>query len=60
VVAQGDHRPMENDPLAMERLRALLAEREAQYRTAHHTVDTSDTGVDGVVARVEAIVRRGR
>lgn len=58
VVAQGDHRPMQNDPLAMERLRSLLTEREAQYRTAHHTVDTTDCEVNDVVARVEAIVRQ--
>lgn len=58
VVAQGDHRPMQNDPLAMERLRSLLAEREAQYRTAHHTVDTTDSRVSDVVAAVEAIVRQ--
>ena len=58
VVAQGDHRPMQNDPLAMERLRSLLGEREAQYRTAHHTVDTTDSRVSDVVARVEAIVRQ--
>lgn len=57
VVAQGDHRPMANDPLAMERLRNLLGEREAQYRLAHHTVDTSDLDVSEVVARVAAIVR---
>jgi len=58
VIAQGDHRPMENDPLAMARLRHLLGEREAQYRRAEHTVDTSDCSVDEVVARIEAIVRR--
>lgn len=58
VIAQGDHRPMENDPLAMARLRQLLGEREAQYRRAEHTVDTSDCAVDDVVARIEAIVRR--
>lgn len=57
VVAQGDHRPMANDPLAMERLRQLLAEREALYRQAHHTISTSGTDVAGVVARVEAILR---
>lgn len=57
VVAQGDHRPMANDPLAMERLRTLLAEREAQYEAAHYTVDTSDCDVAEVVRRVEAIVR---
>lgn len=57
VVAQGDHRPMANDPLAMERLRTLLAERESQYEAAHHTVDTSDCDVAEVVRRVEAVVR---
>jgi XRE family aerobic/anaerobic benzoate catabolism transcriptional regulator len=57
VVAQGDHRPMANDPLAMERLRQLLDERDALYRQAHHIVDTSDCDVDAVVARIEAIVR---
>jgi hypothetical protein len=48
---------MANDPLAMKRLRQLLGERDALYRQAHHTVDTSDADVDGVVARVEAIAR---
>lgn len=57
VVAQGDHRPMGNDPAAMERLRRLLAEREAQYRTAHFTVDTSDLKVGEVVSRIEAYAR---
>jgi XRE family aerobic/anaerobic benzoate catabolism transcriptional regulator len=57
VVAQGDHRPMANDPLAMKRLRQLLAERHALYRQAHHTVDTSDRTVDEVVAEVEAIAQ---
>lgn len=57
VVAQGDHRPMANDPLAMERLRSLLDERGAQYEAAHHTVDTSDCDEGEVVRRVEAIVR---
>ncbi len=59
VVAQGDHRPMENDPLAMKRLRQLLREREGLYRQAHHTVDTSDAEVESVVANVEAIARGG-
>jgi XRE family aerobic/anaerobic benzoate catabolism transcriptional regulator len=57
VIDQGDHRPMDNDPLAMERLRQLLSERDALYRQAHHAVDTSDSDIDEVVARVEAIVR---
>jgi XRE family transcriptional regulator, aerobic/anaerobic benzoate catabolism transcriptional regulator len=58
VVAQGDHRPMANDPLAMKRLRQLLGEREALYRRAHHTVDTSDRAVEDVVAQVEEIARQ--
>lgn len=57
VVSQGDHRPMANDPLAMERLRALLTEREAQYQTAHYTVDTSDCDIAEVVRQVEALLR---
>jgi len=57
VVAQGDHRPMANDPLAMERLRQLLTERDALYSQAHHVVDTSDSNVNEVVERIEAIVR---
>jgi len=57
VVAQGDHRPMANDPLAMERLRQLLSEREALYRQAHFTVSTSGCEVGEVVARVLSIVR---
>ena len=57
VIAQGDHRPMANDPLAMARLESLLREREATYREAHFTVDTSDCDVPTAAARVEAIVR---
>ena len=48
---------MANDPLAMERLRQLLSEREALYRQAHHTVLTSGCDVADVVARVLDIVR---
>src|SRR5262249_5165447 len=57
VVAQGDHRPMANDPLAMKRLRQLLGERDAHYRQAHHTEDTTHADVEAVVAKVEAIAR---
>jgi XRE family transcriptional regulator, aerobic/anaerobic benzoate catabolism transcriptional regulator len=57
VIAQGDHRPMANDPLAMERLRQLLSERDPLYRQAHCVVDTSDADVERVIAEVEAMVR---
>ena len=59
VVAQGDHRPMANDPLAMKRLRQLLRDRDPLYRQAHHTVETSDSDLESVVSRVEAIARGG-
>src|SRR5262245_28174520 len=57
VVAQGDHRPMANDPLAMERLRRLADERDPLYRRAHHTVETSDLDAAGVVQRIEQLLR---
>ena len=56
VVAQGDHRPMGDDPRAMERLRLLLEEREVLYGKAHHVVDTSDLAIDDVAARIAALV----
>ncbi len=55
VLAQGDHRPMANDPLAMKRLRQLLGERDALYRQADHTVDTSDAPLDQVVEKVASL-----
>jgi XRE family aerobic/anaerobic benzoate catabolism transcriptional regulator len=53
VVTQGDHRPMANDPLARENLRALLARREPLYRTADHVVDTSGLTVERIVERID-------
>src|SRR5215831_1770845 len=41
VVAQGDRRPMADNPDAMAELRAMLAEREPRYAQAHVAVDTS-------------------
>ena len=56
VVAQGDHRPMANDPLARESLRALLARREPLYRTADHVVDTSGLTVERIVERIDEMI----
>ncbi len=53
VVAQGDRRPMANNPHAMEELRSMLAARERLYRRAHLTVDTSERTPEQVA---EAIV----
>ena len=41
VVAQGDRRPMADNPDAMAELRAMLASREARYAQAHLVVDTA-------------------
>jgi len=57
VVAQGDHRPMGDDPRAMDRLRLLLEEREALYGQAHHVVDTSDLSTDEVASRIAELLR---
>ena len=57
VVAQGDHRPMANDPLAMAHLRDLLARRQDLYAEADHTVPTSGVPIERVVDRLEAIAR---
>jgi XRE family aerobic/anaerobic benzoate catabolism transcriptional regulator len=58
VVAQGDRRPMANDPLAMDRLRRLHAGREGLYRQAHHVIDVSDLAVEQAVAAIAALVER--
>ena len=42
VIAQGDRRPMADNPAAMDELRAMLRAREALYAEAHATLDTSD------------------
>src|SRR5262245_54761118 len=49
VVAQGDARPMAQNPHAMAELRALLAAREPLYAQAHQVIDTSRIGVKGAV-----------
>jgi XRE family aerobic/anaerobic benzoate catabolism transcriptional regulator len=41
VMAQGDRRPVQGNPDAMENLRRLLARREPMYQLADHRIDTS-------------------
>jgi XRE family transcriptional regulator, aerobic/anaerobic benzoate catabolism transcriptional regulator len=53
VVAQGDVRPMQANPHAMDELRALLSAREPLYKQAHLVVNTSD---DSIETSVESIV----
>jgi XRE family aerobic/anaerobic benzoate catabolism transcriptional regulator len=54
VVAQGDRRPMAENPHAFEELRALLAARTKLYARADETVDTSGRTVRQVVAELAA------
>lgn len=54
VVAQGDQRPMAENPHAFEELRALLAARQKLYARADRTVDTSDRSIKQVVAAIAA------
>src|SRR3569623_1253487 len=57
VVAQGDQRPMAENPHAFEELRALLAARQKLYARADRTVDTSGKTVKQVVAELVAETR---
>jgi XRE family transcriptional regulator, aerobic/anaerobic benzoate catabolism transcriptional regulator len=60
VVAQGDQRPMAENPHAFEELKALLAARHELYARAAHTIDTSERTLKQVVAdAAEAIVSAG-
>lgn len=56
VVAQGDQRPMRENPHAFAELRALLAAREKLYARADHTIETSGRRVARVVSDVAALV----
>lgn len=52
VVAQGDQRPMAENPHAFEELRALLAARSKLYGRADRTIDTSERTIKQVVAAI--------
>jgi XRE family aerobic/anaerobic benzoate catabolism transcriptional regulator len=52
VVAQGDQRPMAENPHAFEELRGLLAARAKLYARADHTVETSGRTAKQVVAEI--------
>lgn len=53
VIQQGDRRPMEDQPQAMDALRALHAAREPLYAAADVVIDTSGRKIDEVVAAIE-------
>ncbi|MDX2092657.1 MAG: shikimate kinase [Kofleriaceae bacterium] len=50
VIAQGDQRPMAENPHAFAELRALMTAREKLYARAEHTVDTTSLRIPQVVA----------
>jgi len=56
VVAQGDRRPMADNPAAMEQLRALLATRERIYAQAQNMLDTADATPDELTDRIVRLV----
>jgi XRE family aerobic/anaerobic benzoate catabolism transcriptional regulator len=56
VVAQGDRRPMAENPHAFEGLRALLASRRKLYARADHAIETSGRTVQEVVAELAELV----
>jgi XRE family aerobic/anaerobic benzoate catabolism transcriptional regulator len=58
VVAQGDQRPMAENPHAFSELRALLAAREKLYARAENTVDTTGRRIPQVVAEIADTIAR--
>ncbi|MEP3783716.1 helix-turn-helix transcriptional regulator [Ascidiaceihabitans sp.] len=60
VRAQGDLRPMEGNPEAMEQLKALLAARSHLYETALAQVDTSNRPQQSSVNDVLATIAKHR
>jgi len=57
VVAQGDQRPMAENPHAFAELRALLAARDQLYARADHTIETTGRRVPQVAAAIAELVR---
>lgn len=52
VMAQGDLRPMADNPKAMDELRSILDSRQALYARAHAVVDTTATSHDEAVSKI--------
>ena len=63
VLAQGDRRPVAGHPAAMDHLHGILQDRETEYASAHHQLDTSgkpaEQSVDDLVELITSI-RTGR
>lgn len=57
VRSQGDMRPMEGNPEAMEQLRTILKSRESLYQRAHAALDTSGKSLDDSTQELVHILR---
>jgi XRE family transcriptional regulator, aerobic/anaerobic benzoate catabolism transcriptional regulator len=56
VIAQGDHRPMADNPEAMADLKRILETRSALYARADATLDTTDHTIEDSLGRLLALV----
>lgn len=57
VREQGDERPMEGNPRAMDQLKMILRAREGLYKKANATLDTSGKSIDQTVDELASIIR---
>ena len=55
VIRQGDMRPINGAPRALDHLKSLLAERERDYERADFVLDTSHREIEDCVDSLEAI-----
>jgi XRE family aerobic/anaerobic benzoate catabolism transcriptional regulator len=60
VRAQGDTRPMEGNPEAMEQLKSILRSREELYEQAQVKLDTSGKSVEASLEELVAVIRANR
>ncbi len=57
VLAQGDHRPVEGHPRALEELREILLRREGQYEQADVTLNTDELTAEEAASQLLGQVR---
>lgn len=56
VMANGDRRPVDGNPDAMNNLRSLLAAREPLYQRAHHHLDTSGKPIQACCDELDHLI----
>ena len=56
VRAQGDERPMANNPNALSDLQNILTSRENLYSKANYTIDTSDKSIDESLNNLTSLI----